>query len=51
MRPFTPRKRTSARTARPRPEQTVQQILAGLDDAHRRELETMLEDMLEHNSR
>ena len=47
MRPFTPRKRTGARTVRPRPEQTIQQILAGLDDAHRRELETMLEDTLE----
>ena len=46
MRPFTPRKRTSTRTAGPvrHDEQALRQILAGPDDAHRRELETMLED-------
>jgi hypothetical protein len=45
MRPFTPRKRTSStRTARTRTDVTLEQVLAGLDDAHRRELETMLED-------
>ncbi len=46
MRPFTPRKRTSTRsttTAR-HDEQALREILAGPDDAHRRELETMLED-------
>jgi hypothetical protein len=44
VRPFTPRKRSRSRAARPGAEKTLQQILAGLDDAHRRELETMLED-------
>lgn len=45
VRPFTPRKRTTtARTTRTSREQTVREVLAGLDDAHRRELEIMLED-------
>lgn len=46
MRPFTPRTRTSTRTTTPdrHDERTLRQILAGPDDAHRRELETMLED-------
>lgn len=47
MRPFTPRKRTSTRTATAparHDDQSLRDILAGPDDAHRRELETMLED-------
>ena len=46
MRPFTPRKRTSTRstTTSSHDEQALREILAGPDDAHRRELETMLED-------
>ena len=46
MRPFTPRKRTSSRSTAParHDEQSLREILAGPDDAHRRELETMLED-------
>jgi hypothetical protein len=46
MRPFTPRKRTSTRSAAParHDDKALREILAGPDDAHRRELETMLED-------
>ena len=45
MRPFTPRKRTSTRPTTSRTEDTaLRQILTGPDDAHRREIETMLED-------
>lgn len=46
MRPFTPRKRTSARSATTvrHDDQALRDLLAGPDDAHRREIETMLED-------
>ena len=46
MRPFTPRKRSSTRAATPTRsgEQQLREILAGPDDAHRRELEILLED-------
>ena len=46
MRPFTPRKRTSTRptTTTRHDDQALREILAGPDDAHRREIETMLED-------
>ena len=45
MRPFTPRKRSSTRpTTNRHDDQALREILAGPDDAHRRELETMLED-------
>ena len=45
MRPFTPRKRTSTRPRPPRGTKTgAAPDPAGPDDAHRREIETMLED-------
>ena len=45
MRPFTPRKRSSTRPTTPRHEdKALRQILTGPDDAHRREIEIMLED-------
>lgn len=46
MRPFTPRKRTSTRptTTSRHDDQALREILAGPDDAHRREIETMLEE-------
>jgi len=46
MRPFTPRKRSSARTSAParRSERVLQDILTGPDTAHRRELEILLEE-------
>ena len=43
MRPFTPRKRSRSRTTTPTGEQQLHEILTGPDDAHRRELETILE--------
>jgi hypothetical protein len=45
MRPFTPRKRSTTRaSARRSSDQLLREILTGPDDAHRRELETLLED-------
>lgn len=46
MRPFTPRKRSSARatTSARRSERVLQEILSGPDTAHRRELEILLEE-------
>ena len=46
MRPFSPRKRSSARatTSARRSERVLQEILTGPDTAHRRELEILLEE-------
>ena len=46
MRPFTPRKRSSARPSTPArgSERVLQDILTGPDTAHRRELEILLEE-------
>ena len=46
MRPFTPRKRSSARISTPadRSERLLQEILTGPDSPHRRELEILLEE-------
>jgi hypothetical protein len=46
MRPFTPRKRSSARTSTPDrgSQRVLQDILTGPDTAHRRELEILLEE-------
>lgn len=46
MRPFTPRKRSSARrtASTRRSDRVLQEILSGPDTAHRRELEILLEE-------